>query len=488
MVEVLNAIYEQDFLECSYGFRPGRGAHQALDEVGRVICTRPTEWILELDITTYFDSIVREQLIEMIEKRVSDGSVLRLIRKWIQVGVIDEGRLLVSETGTGQGQTISPLLANIYLHYILDEWFEEVVKPRLKGEAHEIRFADDAILCFQYREDAEKVMNVLPKRFAKYGLTLHPEKTRLVEFGRNAGGNAKRQGNKPSTFDFLGLTHICARSRRGKFTVHVRTMRKRLSRSLTAVARWCQEHRHEEVGQQQKTLNAKLRGHYQYYGRPTNFLSLRQFYRGVRRAWRKWLSRRTRGRWLTWANYLDLLRRHPLLPPRIMHSWATTGSPAWGTRCGKSARRRSVRGELPKGYGRPKRARSWKRRIQPRKTYRLTGSPLLGASVLKKKIQPAFRRIGITGVGWHTFRHSVGTMLAEMGEHQLTIRDYLRHSNLHVTNKYLQATSKTKRLAQDKLVDAILPTGILPKTNLIQWALFGIVLEWNHSRSALIVP
>ena len=328
MVEVLNAIYEQDFLECSYGFRPGRGAHQALDEVGRVICTRPTGWILELDITTYFDSIVREQLIEMIEKRVNDGSVLRLIRKWIQVGVIDEGRLLVSETGTGQGQTISPLLANMYLHYILDEWFEEVVKPRLKGEAHEIRFADDAILCFQYREDAEKVMNVLPKRFAKYGLTLHPEKTRLVEFGRNAEGNAKRQGNKPSTFDFLGLTHICARSRRGKFTVHVRTMRKRLRRSLTAVAQWCQEHRHEEVGQQQKTLNAKLRGHYQYYGRPTNFRSLRQFYRGVRRVWRKWLNRRTRGRWLTWEKYLDLLRRHPLSPPRIMHSWATTGSPA----------------------------------------------------------------------------------------------------------------------------------------------------------------
>src|ERR1700693_4358941 len=249
MVEILNAIYEQDFLDCSYGFRPGRGAHQALDEVGRVICTRPTGWILEIDITTYFDSIVRKQLIEMIEKRVSDGSVLRLIRKWIQVGVIEEGRLLVSETGTGQGQTISPLLANIYLHYILDEWFVEVVKPRLKGEAHEIRFADDAILCFQYREDAEKVMNVLPKRFAKYGLTLHPEKTRLVEFGRYAEEHAKRQGKKPGTFDFLGFTYICARSRRGKFTVHVRTMRKRLCRGLTAIGRWCQEDRPVSVGE-----------------------------------------------------------------------------------------------------------------------------------------------------------------------------------------------------------------------------------------------
>ncbi len=189
---------------------------------------------------------------EMIEKRVRDGSVLRLIRKWIQVGVIDEGRLLVSETGTGQGQTISPLLANIYLHYVLDEWFENEVKPRLKGEAHEIRFADDAVLCFQYQEDAEKVMEVLPKRFAKYGLTLHPEKTRLVEFGRYAEEMRRGRGRNPATFDFLGFTHICARSRKGKFTVHVRTMKKRLRRGLTAIAEWCQENRHEPVDEQQK--------------------------------------------------------------------------------------------------------------------------------------------------------------------------------------------------------------------------------------------
>ena len=281
-VEILNAIYEQDFLDCSYGFRPGRGQHQALDEVGRVICTRPTGWILELDITAYFDSIVRKQLMEMIEKRVRDGRVLRLLRKWIQVGVIEEGRLLVSETGTGQGQTISPLLANIYLHGVLDEWFENEVKPRLRGEVHEIRFADDAVLCFQYKEDADKVMEVLPKRFAKYGLTIHPEKTRLLEFGRYAEEKAKRQGKKPATFDFLGFTHICARSRKGKFTVHVRTMKKRFRRGLLAIAEWCQENRHKPVDEQQKTLNAKLRGHYQYYGRPTNYRSIWRFYRDVR--------------------------------------------------------------------------------------------------------------------------------------------------------------------------------------------------------------
>jgi hypothetical protein len=204
-----------------------------------------------------------------------------------------------------------------------------VVKPRLRGEAHEIRFADDAILCFHYREDAEKVKNVLSKRFAKYGLTLHPEKTRLLEFGRYAEERAKRQGKKkPGTFDFLGLTHICARSRRGKFTVHVRTMRKRLRRSLTAVAAWCQEHRHAPVDEQQKTLNAKLRGHYQYYGRPTNSQSLLKFYRGVVRIWRKWLNRRTRGNRLTWGRYTELLRRHPLLPPRIRHVWTYPESPA----------------------------------------------------------------------------------------------------------------------------------------------------------------
>ncbi len=328
MVEILNAIYEQDFLDCSYGFRPGRGQHQALDEVGRVICTRPTGWVLEIDVTAYFDSIVRDQLMEMIEQRVSDRSVLRLIRKWIQVGVIEEGRLLVSETGTGQGQTISPLLANIYLHHVLDAWFENEVKPRLRGAAHEIRFADDAVLCFQYKRDAQRVMEVLPKRFAKYGLTIHPEKTRLLEFGRYAEENAKRRGKKPATFDFLGHTHVCARSRKGKFTVHVRTMKKRFRRGLTAIAEWCQENRHRPVEEQQKTLNAKLRGHYQYYGRPTNYRSIWQFFREVRRIWHKWLSRRTRGNGMTWEKYAAILGKHPLLMPRILHSWHGAGSHA----------------------------------------------------------------------------------------------------------------------------------------------------------------
>jgi hypothetical protein len=240
---------------------------------------------------------------------------------------MDEGRLLVSETGTGQGQIISPLLANIYLHHVLDVWFEEEVKPRLKGQAFEIRYADDAILCFQYLEDAQKVLRVLAKRFAKFGLTPHPEKTRLVEFGRQALAKAERTSSKPATFDFLGFTHKCARSRRGKFTVHVKSMKKRLKRAFKAMVEWCRTHRHVPVATQQHMLNAKLRGHYQYYGRPTNYRSLRQFYVGVRRLWHKWLNRRTRGKSLSWQRYKLLLQRYPLLRPRITHAWAGTVSP-----------------------------------------------------------------------------------------------------------------------------------------------------------------
>jgi len=201
------------------------------------------------------------------------------------------------------------------------------VKPRLRGEAYEIRYADDFILCFQYREDAERVQTVLPKRFAKFGLTLHPEKTRLLAFGRSALPNGANM-SKPATFDFLGFTHLCARSRRGRFTVHVRTMRKRFRRSVKAVAQWCQQHRHDPVANQAAALNAKLRGHYQYYGRRTNFRGLRRFYRLVQQLWRKWLNRRTRGKRLTWARFAQLLHRHPLVRPRICHACARSRSPA----------------------------------------------------------------------------------------------------------------------------------------------------------------
>jgi RNA-directed DNA polymerase len=324
-VTVLNAIYEQDFLPCSYGFRPGLSAHDALDAIVRTIAGGPIAYVLEADIQGYFDAIVRDQLMAFVERRIGDSSILRLIRKWIHVGVIEDGRLLVTATGTGQGQVISPLLANIYLHYVLDEWFENEVKPRLRGQAAEIRYADDFILCFQYREDAERVLAVLTKRFAKYGLTLHPEKTRLLAFGRSALPSSPDMP-KPATFDFLGFTHVSARSRRGRFAIHVRTMRKRLRRSVKAVAQWCQQHRHDPVETQAAALNAKLRGHYQYYGRPTNLRLLRRFYRLVLRLWHKWLNRRSRGKPLLWSHFVQLLRRHPLFLPRLTHAWPSPGS------------------------------------------------------------------------------------------------------------------------------------------------------------------
>jgi group II intron reverse transcriptase/maturase len=283
-------------------------------------------YVLEADIQSYFDAIVRSQLMAFVERRIGDSSILRLIRKWIHVGVIEDGRLLVTETGTGQGQVISPLLANLYLHYVLDEWFEHEVKPRLRGQAAEIRYADDFILCFQYRADAERVLEVLSKRFAKYGLTLHPAKTRLLAFGRPALPSGP-DAPQPATFDFLGFTHICARSRRGRFAIHVRTIRTRLRRSTKAVAQWCRQHRHDPVANQAAALNAKLRGHYQYYGRPTNYHSLWRFHRLVQKLWYKWLNRRTRGKPLPWCDFTQLLKHHPLLRPRICHAWVSTGSP-----------------------------------------------------------------------------------------------------------------------------------------------------------------
>lgn len=204
-------------------------------------------------------SIVRKYLVKMIGRRVSDGCILRLIGKWINVGVIDEGRLLETEDGVGQGQVVSPFLANVYLHHVLDKWFEDEVKPRLKGKAFLVRYVDDAVICFQNVEDAQKVLKVLDKRFSNYGLTLHPEKTRLVKFGRAALEEAERMGKAPDTFDFLGLTHIPERSRRGFYRPGVKTMKKRLKRGLKEIGRWCKQNRHEPVSKQQEALNAKLR-------------------------------------------------------------------------------------------------------------------------------------------------------------------------------------------------------------------------------------
>lgn len=318
---VLEAIYEQDFLPCSYGFRPGRSQHQALDALGRAIVRGKVSYVLDADIKGYFDNLVRTHLMDFIQRRVKDASLLRLISKWLHVGVIEEGRLLPTTKGTPQGAVISPWMANVYLHYVLDRWVEDEVKPRMRGEVHLVRYADDFVVCFEHRDDAGRFSEVLRKRFERYGLELAEDKTRLIAFGRFAERDSEKRGlDKPATFDFLGFTHVCARTRQGKFTVHVRTARKRKKGTMKRIAEWCSRNRHLPAREQQEALNRKLEGHYNYYGRRTNSASLRQVYRSTIRTWRKWLgkrSQRRRGARLTWERFNDFLKRHPLLAPHV---------------------------------------------------------------------------------------------------------------------------------------------------------------------------
>jgi RNA-directed DNA polymerase len=317
---LLEAIYEQDFYDCSYGFRPNRSAHDALNVLQNITVTMAGGWILEVDIEKFFDTLDHGHLREILRRRVRDGVLLRLIGKWLNAGVLVDGRHEYPETGTPQGGVISPLLANIYLHVVLDEWFAKDVMPRLRGRAHLVRYADDFVMVFAREEDARRVFEVLPKRFAKFGLSLHPEKTRLVEF-RRPDRNSDRGG--PGTFDLLGFTHHWGRSRSGKWLVQRRTAADRFSRALRRVTVWCRIHRHDPVGQQQRMLGKKLRGHYAYYGITSNYEAIRRFFHEVKDVWRKWLSRRSRKAHLNWDEMHALLERFPLPPPRIVHRYGT---------------------------------------------------------------------------------------------------------------------------------------------------------------------
>jgi len=317
---VLEAIYEQDFLSCSYGFRPGRSAHQALEALRVELMRLRGGWILDVDIRAFFDTISHVHLRSFLDQRVRDGVIRRVVDKWLTAGVLEEGRLTRPEAGTPQGGVISPLLANIYLHEVLDTWFESVVKPRLRGQAYLVRYADDFVIVLEREDDARRVLDVLAKRFGKYGLTLHPEKTRLVPF-RRPGGKADGPGAAaPGTFDLLGFTHYWARSRQGHWVVKRQTARKRLSRALKAVSDWLRTHRHWPVCMQQSRLAAKLRGHYAYYGITGNATALASFRYWVHRLWHKWLGRRSQTARLTWADFNQLAKRHPLPPVRVVHS------------------------------------------------------------------------------------------------------------------------------------------------------------------------
>ena len=320
---VLEAIYEQDFLDCSYGFRPGRSPHGALDSLWKQAMNMGGCWLLEVDLRSFFDSVDRGRLRETLQQRVRDGVLLRLIGKWLKAGVVEGGQLSYPVSGTPQGGVISPLLANILLHEVLDVWFEEVVKPRLKGRAFLIRFADDFVIGFEQEEDARRVWDVLPQRLAKYGLSIHPEKTRLVDFRRpphRPPSGASGGHGTSGAFDLLGFTHFWSRSRRGFWVIKRKTASKRLSRGLRAITAWCRVNRHRSVYEQHAKLSAKLRGHYQYFGVIGNWRSLQCFAREVRRTWRKWLDRRSQRRKMKWDRFRLLLARYPLPGPRLIHS------------------------------------------------------------------------------------------------------------------------------------------------------------------------
>jgi group II intron reverse transcriptase/maturase len=322
VVMVLEPMYEQDFLDCSYGFRPRRSAHQALQALRDQTMAMGGGWMVEVDIRKFFDTLDHAHLRELLQQRVRDGVLLRLLSKWLHAGVLDQGCLTYPESGTPQGGVISPLLANVYLHYVLDVWFEGEVKPRLKGRAFLIRYADDFVIGFACEEDARRVLEVLPKRFGKYGLTLHPDKTRLVAFKRPGSSSSKASpgAGTPGSFDFLGFTHHWAKSRRGYWVVQRRTSRSRFGRALGKIADWCRQHRHSPLREQHQTLEQKLRGHFAYYGITGNMDALQRFRVGVIERWRKWLGRRRRGGWLSWPRMVALLTQYPLPAARVVHS------------------------------------------------------------------------------------------------------------------------------------------------------------------------
>lgn len=307
-VMALEPVYEQDFLECSYGFRPGRGQHDALEALWKQLMAMGGGWVVEVDIKQFFDAVVRKRLHDILRQRVRDGVLLRLIGKWLNAGVLEDGVLTYPESGTPQGGVASPLLANIYLHEVVDLWFEREVKPRLKGRGFMVRFADDMVLCFEAEEDARAVLDALPRRFEEYGLQVNSEKTRLVRFD-----SPNRKGGEPGAFDLLGFTHHWGRTRRGLWTIKRRTAASRFTRALRRVADWCRRHRHEPLRAQQQELNSKIRGHNEYYGIIGNSAALERFRWEVQRIWHKWLARRSQQK-MPWERFNQLLERFPLWP------------------------------------------------------------------------------------------------------------------------------------------------------------------------------
>lgn len=325
IVLLLEPIYEVDFRDCSYGYRRGRSAHDALQAIRKGITRSGGRWVLDVDVRKFFDSIEHVKLREFLARRVTDGVVRKLIDKWLKAGVLEDGQLSFSETGTPQGGVASPLLANVFLHYVLDEWFSNEVQSRLRGPSTLIRFADDFVMLFAYKDDAERVLAVLGKRLRKYGLELHPDKTSMVDF-RYKPKPVKDEGDKvlATSFNFLGFTHIWVKSRKGWPAVRQLTAKDRFARAMKAINKQCRAMKHWSVRDQHQRLCRMLKGHFAYFGitgNSTRVVNLR--FRTIR-CWRKWLSRRSSKSNIPWAAFKEILERFPLPPARIVHGYTDT--------------------------------------------------------------------------------------------------------------------------------------------------------------------
>jgi len=324
IARILAAIYERDFLDCSYGFRPGRSCHQALFSVNATFTTRPINHVIEADIKGFFDHVSHEWMMKFLGVRIKDPSLLLLVRRFLKAGFVEADRYVETDEGTPQGGNLSPALSNVFLHYVLDLWFEKKIKSQVRGECHLVRYADDFIVMVQYADDAKVIAEALRERFAAFDLELHPDKTRVISFGRYERDNAKRQTRKANTFDFLGFTHFCGQSRKGTFLLGRKTSGKRFRKKCQVMKQWLKSIRNaKKVKEWWLTLKAKLTGHYQYYGVSGNYRSIDRFFNATRRMTLKWLNRRSQKKSFSWDRFQDYLDRYPLPMPRVVHNFYT---------------------------------------------------------------------------------------------------------------------------------------------------------------------